>query len=64
MTLHSDDYSMFPSNLLLSSMAGGYAFFIANLEPILTFGLPVALFLIGKGIDVAVKLYLSKKDNV
>jgi hypothetical protein len=55
---------MFPSNLLLSSMAGGYAFFIANLEPILTFGLPVALFLIGKGIDVAVKLYLSKKDNV
>jgi len=63
MTIHSDDYQMIPSNLILSSVTGGYAFFVANWEPILTVGLPVALFFIGKTIDVMVKVYLTKNQK-
>jgi hypothetical protein len=54
---------MFPSNLILSSVTGGYAFFVANWEPILTIGLPIALFFIGKTVDVAVKVYLTKNQK-
>ncbi|MFZ9272064.1 MAG: hypothetical protein ACO24B_01470 [Ilumatobacteraceae bacterium] len=63
MTLTSDDYQMFPSNLVLSTVAGSYAFLLANLDTLLSIGLPIAFFVVGKGIDVAVKLYLEKQKK-
>ena len=64
MTLHSDDYRMFPSNFILSAFTGGYALFMANLEPILTIGLPVMFFVLGKAIDVIVKIKLAKRGKI
>jgi hypothetical protein len=61
MSLDSSDYQLMPTNFLLSAGAGGFAFLMANLDPIITVGLPLVLFVLGKGIDVAVKLYLEKK---
>lgn len=60
---YQSDYEMIPTNAILSSATGAYAFFVANLEPLLTVGLPIALFVIGKGIDVAIKLYLHSKEK-
>lgn len=54
---------MIPTNAILSSSAGAYAFFVANLEPLLTVGLPIAFFVIGKGIDIAIKLYFHSKEK-
>lgn len=60
---YQSDYEMIPTNAILSSSAGAYAFFVANLEPLLTVGLPIAFFVIGKGIDIAIKLYLHSKEK-
>jgi hypothetical protein len=58
-----EDYQVIPTNLLLSAGSGAVGFVMANWEPILTFGLPIAFFLVGKAVDVAVKLHLSKKEK-
>jgi hypothetical protein len=63
MSFDSSDYQMMPTNFLLSAGAGGFAFFVANLDPVITVALPLVLFILGKGIDVAVKLYLEKKKS-
>jgi len=55
---------MFPTNFLLSAFTGGYAIFMANLEPILTIGLPVMFFVVGKALDIIVKLHLAKKGKI
>ncbi len=64
MTIHSDDYRMIPTNFILSAFTGGYALFLANLEPILTIGLPVLFFVLGKTVDVIVKFKLAKRGKI
>lgn len=51
-----------PTNALLSAGASTLAF-IASVDPILTIGLPIFFFVVGKAVDVAVKIYLSKRKK-
>lgn len=63
MHIYPEDYNVIPSNLLLSAGSGAVGFVIANWEPILTLGLPVAFFLVGKTVDVILRLHLEKKKQ-
>lgn len=58
-----EDYQVIPTNFLLSAGSGAVGFVMANWEPILTFGLPVAFFVVGKIVDVAVRIHLAKKQK-
>jgi hypothetical protein len=60
---YDNDYEMIPSNAILSGASGAYAFFVANIEPILSVAIPFGLFILGKAIDVGIKLYMHKKQN-
>jgi hypothetical protein len=63
MHIASEDYQVIPTNLLLSAGSGAVGFVMANWEPILTVGLPVAFFVVGKVVDVIVRLHLAKKQK-
>lgn len=60
--MHIDphSYEFVPTNILLSAVSGFLAF-IAETDPVLTFGLPVVLFFVGKGVDVFIQLYLKRR---
>ena len=60
MHLDSHSYEFFPSNTILSAGSGVLAF-LMSLEPALPIILPIAFFVVGKAIDVAVKVYLEKR---
>jgi hypothetical protein len=60
MHLGSEDYNVIPTNVLLSAGSGAVGFVMANWEPILTVGLPLAFFVVGKAVDVLLKLHLEK----
>ena len=57
------DDSPMPTNLLLSASSGAVGFLIANWEPILSVAVPVVLFMIGKGIDVALQLHKMRNQK-
>lgn len=63
MHIGPDNYEMVPTNFLLSTGSGAVAFVMANWEPMLTFGLPVAFFVVGKIVDVALRIHLHKKEK-
>lgn len=63
MHIGSEDYNVIPTNLILSAGSGAVGFVMANWEPILTVGLPVAFFVVGKAIDVMLRLHLAKKEK-
>jgi hypothetical protein len=52
-----------PTNLLLSAGSGAVGFVVANWEPILSIAIPLALFVVGKGIDVMLQLHKMKKQK-
>lgn len=60
MHIDSHTYDVFPTNTVLSAGSGVLAFFM-SLEPALPIILPIAFFILGKGIDVAVRIYLEKR---
>lgn len=60
MSLDSQSYEMFPTNTLLSA-GSGFLAFVANLDPVMSVTLTVGLFLVGKGIDVALRFYFEKR---
>lgn len=60
MHIDSHTYDVFPTNTVLSAGSGVLAF-VMSLEPALPILLPIAFFILGKGIDVAVKIYLEKR---
>jgi hypothetical protein len=60
MHITSNSYEVFPTNTILSAGSGVLAFFM-SLEPALPIILPIAFFIVGKAIDVAVKVYLEKR---
>lgn len=60
MSIDSHGYDMFPTNTLLSAGSGLVAF-VTNIDPVVTVILPIAFFIIGKGVDVLVRVYLEKK---
>lgn len=63
MHIGADDYNHIPTNAILSAGSGALGFIMANWEPILTVGLPILFFTVGKAIDVAVKLYIEKRKR-
>ena len=63
MPYYSHDDSPMPTNLLLSAGSGAVGFVVANWEPIISIAVPLALFVIGKGIDVALQLHKMKKEK-
>jgi hypothetical protein len=64
MILSADSYEHLPTNAALSGFSAVYAFFFAGLDPVVTgFILPIALFAIGKTVDVLVKIFLEKRDK-
>lgn len=58
----SHTYEMFPTNALLSAGSGALAF-VANLDPVLSVSLTIGLFIVGKGIDVALRFYFEGKER-
>ena len=62
MSIDSHGYDLFPTNMLLSA-GSGFVAMISNLDPVITIVLPVAFFIVGKAVDVAVRIYLAKKDE-
>lgn len=60
MHLDSNSYDFVPTNTLLSAVSGLLAF-VSSLEPLVTIGLPVAFFLVGKAIDVGVRIWLERR---
>lgn len=60
MSIDSHGYDLFPTNTLLSAGSGVLAM-ISNLDPVVTIVLPIAFFVIGKTVDVLVRVYLEKK---
>lgn len=64
MPVHSHDYSFFPSNFLLSAGTAVVGVMATAFDPIVTgLVLPIIFFAIGKGVDVAVRIYLHKKEK-
>lgn len=62
MPMSSHEMNFIPTNLLLSGGSALMAFFFSSIDPMLTgLVLPVAFFLIGKTVDVLVRVYLEKK---
>jgi hypothetical protein len=61
MTPHTG-YDLVPTNIFLSAFSG-VAAFVTTSDPILTFALPIALFIIGKGIDVFIQLRRDRKTK-
>jgi hypothetical protein len=62
MHIDSNSYDLFPTNMLLSATSGVLAF-ITSLDLASTIILPVIFFVIGKGVDVAVRIYLEKRKK-
>lgn len=62
MVLDSHSYDFFPTNALLSAGSAALAF-ITNLDPALTFVLPIAFFVVGKAIDVGLRIYFETKKK-
>lgn len=62
MNVDSTSYEMFPTNALLSAGSGALAF-VANLDPALSVSLTIGLFIVGKGIDVALRFYFEKRPR-
>lgn len=58
----SHAYDFLPTNIILSGISAT-VMFIANTDPLVSFGFSVALFIIGKGLDVAIKLYFDRKKK-
>lgn len=55
-------YDSLPTNTILSGISGFFALAMAQIDPLLTgIILPVGLFLTGKLIDVAVRIYIERK---
>lgn len=62
MHLDSHSYDFVPTNTLLSAFSGLLAL-VSSLDPLVTVGLPVAFFVIGKFIDVGVRIWLEKRKR-
>lgn len=60
MHIDSHSYDVFPTNTVLSAGSGVLAF-VMTLEPMLPIILPIAFFIVGKAIDVGVRIYLEKR---
>lgn len=60
MHVDSHSYEFVPTNTLLS-VSSGFLAFVSNLDVTVTLGLPIAFFLVGKAIDVGVRIWLEKR---
>jgi hypothetical protein len=59
----SDAYSN-PVNLCLSACSTAIAFVTSTIDPVITgIAMPLIFFIAGKGIDVAVRIYLARKEQ-
>jgi hypothetical protein len=60
----SDDYRLIPANFILSTGSTLIGLVTAPLDPVITgIMLPIIFFTIGKGVDVAVRIYLAKRKD-
>lgn len=59
-----EHYDSFPTNGILSAASGFLGFLISGVDPVISgIVMPLALFAIGKGIDIVLRLYLDKRNR-
>lgn len=56
----SHDYDLIPSNAILSALSGAVAFVMQS-EILIGLVMPIAFFIVGKGVDVAVRVWIEKR---
>ena len=62
MHIDSSSYDLFPTNMILSATSGVLAF-VTNLDIASSIILPIFFFVLGKTIDVGVRIYLEKRKK-
>ena len=62
MHFDSADYNAIPTNAILSGISTSLAF-VVNSDILPTIVLPIAFFVVGKTIDVLVRVWLNKRKK-